>query len=61
MDVLYRWVNSIKNVVYKIYMPSYYLAFFFIPYVPTAIPLVYTDEIFMSVFTDEYMDGEFCQ
>jgi hypothetical protein len=61
MNVLYCWVNLIGNVIYKSYTSLYYLAFFPIPYVPTAIPLVYTNEVFMLVFTDKYMDGEFCR
>jgi hypothetical protein len=56
MDVLYRQVNSISNVVCKSYMTSYYLALFFISYFPTTIPSVYTERIFMSVFTNGYKD-----
>jgi len=55
-DVLCRWVNSIGNVVYKSYISSYSLVFFFIPYFPIVIPSVYIDENFLSVFTNRYRD-----
>jgi len=45
-NVLYHQVNSIGNVICKSYMSLYYLAFFFIPYFPTAILSVYIKRIF---------------
>jgi hypothetical protein len=30
---------------------------FFIPFIPIAIPSIYTDDIFSLVFTDEVSDG----
>jgi hypothetical protein len=41
----------------KTYTSSHYLDFF-IPYIPTIILLVYTNDIFPSVFTDEVSDGK---
>jgi hypothetical protein len=55
-DVFYHRVNYIGNVLCKSYMSLYCLPFFSIPYFPTTIPSVYTDGIFLSVFTNGYRD-----
>jgi hypothetical protein len=51
MDELYRWVNSVSKAVGKSYTSSYFLAFFILSSL-TTILLVYTDEMFLSVFTN---------
>jgi hypothetical protein len=58
-NIFYHRVNYIGNVLCKSYTSLYCLTFFFIPYFPTAIPLVYTEGIFLSVFTNGYRDEKF--
>jgi hypothetical protein len=62
IDVLYRRVNSIGNVVYKSYISSYSLTlFFFHSLFPIVIPSVYIDGIFLSMFTNRYRDEKLCR
>jgi hypothetical protein len=50
-------VISLVIASVKTYMSSHYL-YFLIPSIPTAIPSVYTNDIFLSVFTDRVSDGK---
>jgi len=48
--------NFMLVVVCTSYMSSYCLPLFFIPYFSIIIPSVYTKKVFLSMFTDGYMD-----
>jgi len=54
---LYRWVKSVGKHVGKSYTSSYCFSFFIFSF-PTAILLVYTNIMFLSVFTEGYSDGK---
>ena len=50
--------NSVDNVVCKNLHVILLFGFFFIPSIPTEILSVYTDDIFLSVFTDGVSNGQ---
>jgi hypothetical protein len=58
-DELYRQINSIGKAVDKNYTSSYFCGFFYSFFFSTAIPSIYTDMMFSSVFTDGYSDEKF--
>jgi hypothetical protein len=42
----------------KTYMSSHNFFFFFVFYIPFGIPSVYTDGLFLSLYTDSFSDGK---
>lgn len=56
MNILYRRINYVSNVVCKSYTILYCLVFFFSFFFLLQFP-----RYIMSVFTDWYMEGKLCQ